>query len=210
MNTPPKKRRHNKAKALEQLEREKPPGAFVSSLNHPQYAIRLAGIVSAFVHLETNMVKVLAMLLGMKDTHTARYVWRSVKSPKGRIEMLRVLLQEAPENMDLPDLYDVILSDFASINARRNDFVHGQWYTEVSNQTVMLAKLNTDPHGFGFHAAEPVELKELETLHADIRSLNQFINQQVGMTLWLKRLAERPPSSNEPDQDSDQGPQTRE
>lgn len=205
MNTPPKKRRHDTAKAVEQLEREKPPGAYASSLSNPDYAIRLAGIVSEFVHLETNMIKVLAVLLGMKDTHTARYVWRSVKSPKGRIEMLRTLLQEAPENIEAPDLYDVILSDFGSINARRNDFVHGQWFTEMSTQKVMLAKLNTDPHGFGFHAAAAIELTELQGLHEDIRSLNQLINYQVGIALFVKRLAEHPPQTSAPEEAPDKG-----
>ncbi|HEX8482872.1 MAG TPA: hypothetical protein VF650_13300 [Allosphingosinicella sp.] len=202
MNTPPKKRRHDKDKALETLERAKPRGAWAHSLDNPEYAISLAGIVAGFVHLESNMVKVLAVLLGMKDTHTARYVWRSVKSPRGRIEMLRVLLQEAPENIDAEDHYDFILSEFSRINSRRNDFVHGQWYTDIlGSGAVMLAKLNTDPHGFGFHAAEPVELKELQTLQADIGELHRFINMWVIPAFGPRQLSEHPPPPSEPDPD---------
>lgn len=207
MNTPPKKRRYDQDQLLKTLGGIHVDGSrFYASIHNPRYAICLADVVSEFVHLESKMVRVLAALLGMKKADRAGYIWRSVMSPRGRIDMLRTLLQQSPENMEMPDAYDRIINDFDSINARRNDFVHGQWFTRTSDRAMWLAKLNTDPHGLGWFAAKPIKIDELKTLARDMRSLTKLINQSVQPNFWYVQNEEHLPPANEPNHESDGPP----
>ena len=97
-----------------------------------------AHLVTSFVHLEDQMATVLAVLLGAVDANPARYVMRTIRSPTGRIDVLRALLEECQNNANRDQFYDDVIAEFASINKQRNGFVHGQWWTHCDGRTFLV------------------------------------------------------------------------
>lgn len=161
MNTPAKARRFNS----EAITLPSQPGStYVLSLTKPSFARLLAQIVSEFVHLEIEMADVLAVVLGMSQRQPADYVMRAIIAPRGRISLMQELLEKSYINKELSAKYDKTISEFSSINTARNNYVHGQWYTEINNKHVCLAKLRKDEHGFGLLAAEVEPRGDLEAL----------------------------------------------
>jgi hypothetical protein len=69
MNTPPKKRRHKWDWDPSNLAGR--DGTYAVGLSNPQYAELFTGIVTEFNHLETQMQKILAVLLGVTDERAA-------------------------------------------------------------------------------------------------------------------------------------------
>jgi hypothetical protein len=69
-----------------------PEGLFIGSLTNPEYASRFAEILSGFEHLEAAMPRILAILLGMGDFKPAGYVYRALRNPNIRSDVMRALL----------------------------------------------------------------------------------------------------------------------
>src|SRR5689334_13533848 len=108
MNTRPKLKRY-----------KKPPEAdwgkdalFVGHIEDPEILKHLAAVMTGFVHLELRMASVLAVLLGSRDRIAAGYVMNAIKSPSGRIDVMKELLEKAPINQNLGPEYDQIIRDF--------------------------------------------------------------------------------------------------
>lgn len=125
-------------------------GTYIHGLCHPDFATRFARIITEFVHLEDCMITVLAVLLGDSDTTTAGYVYRSIVSPRGRKELMERLLTLSPQNTQCGPEYDAIISEFWSLNLERNNYAHGQWYTDSHRGEVWLTVF--DEHGWGLGA----------------------------------------------------------
>jgi hypothetical protein len=166
MNTPPKKRRH--APAFPDQKGAPKSGHYVGSLENEEYAKRFACILSEFEHLEARMPGVLAILLGTTDINSVGYVYRTLRNPNIRRDVMKALLEKAPLNKDRGEEFDALLSEYNSIRKARNDYAHGLWYTE-ENGSVMLAR--EAEHGFGMMEAAPEPIKELDDLVARIRKL---------------------------------------
>ena len=76
---------------------------------------------------------------------------RAIKSPKGRVDIMKDLLELAPSNKDIPTSFDGVISEFAAISGRRNAYVHGLWYTEMKTGQAYLEE--SDEHGMAWHSS---------------------------------------------------------
>ena len=110
MNTPRKRRRFDLSKYMTSSDAA-PKAPFVHGLTDPEYAQRLALIVSSFEHVETFMPRLLAVLMGQRSANSAAYIYRSLKNPQIRYEVLLNLLENAPVNRELGDEFDILLSE---------------------------------------------------------------------------------------------------
>lgn len=160
MNTKPKIRRHGTSA----LRPEMPQGGAVGTINDPDIALALARVVSSFVHLEAQLASPLAELAGC-DMQTAGYMLRAIKSPRGRVDLLRELLTKAPRNKERVAAWDELIAEFWRINGRRNAYVHGYWWTHEDGSTWLAEEAE---HGISMLAARAVSGQELEQLSAEI------------------------------------------
>lgn len=170
-----------------------PDGRYVAILTNGDYAVRFAALLSTFVHLEERMGYVLAALLNSTDHNPAGFVLRAIKSPKGRLDVMRDLLELAPYNADVPENYDAIIREFSQLSRIRNIYAHGLWWTSAATQEVYLAEENED--GYGFTKARPVTLEELEAAITRIGELRRAIEagpmQDVAEMRGRQSLLER-------------------
>jgi len=167
MNTPPKVKRYTYTKNSFQTL----GGSYASGLFDPKYSLALAAIVSGFPHLEGMMGHLLAVLLGLDDTEidTAGYVLRAIKSPSGRTDIMKDLLELSPRNVGLGPEYDEILKEFRAVSRLRNEYVHGLWFTHNEGTEILLAI--RDEHGWGLLAAAPVKIEDMELVSVRIWNL---------------------------------------
>lgn len=164
------------------------------SLKSEAHAIRLAQITTSFVHLEDRMALLLTVLMGTDDNTVAGYIMRSIKSPRGRFDLMKDLLEKAAINRERGAEYDEILREFWSINKARNDFVHGRWYTRGPDD-VLLAK--QDEHGLALFQAMPVDIKDMDSLLERIWALSQLLllgkpAEELRERMLRKARAEQP------------------
>jgi hypothetical protein len=162
MNTKPTIKRHDLSKSLTNLS---PPGISTGTIEDAEIAVLLAQVVATFVHLENFMAFPLARLSGC-DERTSGYMLRSVKSPRGRVDLMRELLTKDPRNQDLGEQWDEVLAEFWRINQRRNAYVHGQWWSHGDGSTWLVEQ---DEHGLSVLAARTVKKEELHALRAAIK-----------------------------------------
>jgi hypothetical protein len=146
-----------------------PDGPFVSGLSNPEYASWFASVLTEFEHLESYMPRVLAVLLGTSDDAPAGYVYRALRNPSIRYNVLRDLLEKAPHNKKRSEQYDDILAKYNVVRKGRNDYAHGLWFTQVDTKAVYLAR--RDDHGYAFFDAKAEPLDALKTLRAQIGEL---------------------------------------
>lgn len=203
MNTPPKIKRHSGTLPIREAV---PDGHYISGLSHPVIGAQFAEVVTAFEQLESEMPRVLAILLGGHDTETAGYVLRSIRNPATKKDVLWALLEKARVNMTLPGDYDEILREYQRIASQRNQLVHGKWYTLVDEpQRVYLSR--SSEHGWYFFDIEEVVSDELTTLAADTHALTrrllflttpELYRRKHGEELPLQRRAPNPESNTDP------------
>ncbi len=154
----PKRHGFDVAEALSSI----PSGAYQNGLWHPEYAKSLALIVSGFEHFEERMHYLLALLMGTPDLKTAGYIWRSLPNSYQRLALLRELLQQAPINKNKGREFDELIKKYDRVRVRRNEYVHGLWYTAFGGEEVKLARKKDHGWGFAFAVEEPLDgLKSL-------------------------------------------------
>jgi hypothetical protein len=185
MNTPKKIKRHNpKFKSL--WDRDAPTGHFSGVIGDPAIGHAVASLAAGFVHLENAMAMVLAVLLGSDDNVMAGYVMRAIKSPKGRIDLMRNLLELAPSNKGLPADYDDILDEFWDLNGLRNDFVHAEWWTHSEGSVYATF---FDKHGMGLVNGRKIEATEITDIIGRMNTLVMTILRVAFDTLHQRQLA---------------------
>lgn len=160
MNTKPTKKRYNPP-PFDEAFAHNSDGTWAASLFHPKFAVRLSRIVTEFEHLEDQMAWVLARLTGT-ELQLAGYLLRSVRSPRGRTDMLRDLLQLAPRNVLAGDDFDDVIAEFSRIGTQRNKYVHGRWFTRTDREKVRFCE--SDDHRMEFIRSREVTLEELDEL----------------------------------------------
>jgi hypothetical protein len=168
MNIPRQKKRHKVQFELPTV----PSGTYVSALANEQYAIRFARIITEFEHLESQMPRVLAELIGIKyiwPMSPAGYIWRVLRNPSIKTDVLRRLLEMAPNNKNADEKFDQILSEYDELRTKRNHLAHGLWFTNEEDMSVYLAI--SDPHGLDFMKAKPIPISDLDNLLLKIRGL---------------------------------------
>jgi hypothetical protein len=150
-----------------------PDGSFVEGISNPDYAVLFAAIVTEFNAVETRMPNILSVLLGMPDSRSAGYVYRAIINAGARLQVMKAVLEKAPNNAERGDEYDDVLKEFGAIRLRRNNYVHGLWYTQEKTNKVFLSV--KDEHGFAFFDAKEEPIKNLQELLDRIRKLNLAI-----------------------------------
>ncbi|MBA2589073.1 MAG: hypothetical protein H0U98_10675 [Alphaproteobacteria bacterium] len=184
MNTSPKIKRHNPPK----IETDLLGGHYIDSINDRGIAAELAMMTAEFTSLERFMDGVLAILIGTDDSELAGYVMRAIKSPKGRVDLMRNLLEKAPSNSGLSPDFDKAISEFWEINGKRNDYVHGQWYSHDSGAVFISI---FDPHGWGLMSAREIKKEELSAMRNRIGAHSAFVLRTC-VAEWQRRQPQAP------------------
>ena len=115
-----------------------------------EVAAEFGFLVSYWWHVEEVMTWVLEDLLEGKRNETfssnspVRKIFRTVVSEDARIKIMWALLEGAPHNSAMPELYDDIIDEFRALNGIRNRLVHGFWYTDATGKVTLRASSN-DP-----------------------------------------------------------------
>lgn len=127
----------HKSKATEMVQGI--DGTFISELVPPEYQTVLGVIVSRWAHLEEIMIMLLGILLSESPDSPARQIFRSVNSTQARIAIIRSLLEESPLNRNKGPEFDEVINEFESLTIERNNYVHGQWFTNQDTGAVSRA-----------------------------------------------------------------------
>lgn len=185
MNTPPQRRRH-----VPPVRRDLGKDSlFVGMIADREISSVLADILTGFVFLEERMASVLAVLLGARDDVAATYVLRAIKSPSGRIDVMKELLEKAPINKKLGDEYDEIIREFRAISTQRNLYAHGRWWTDIRKDEVLLD--DTEDRHDPLHQVRVVTAEELEAWRERILNLNIAIGKGPEEELKKRQLTHR-------------------
>jgi hypothetical protein len=142
------------------------------------------------------MIEVLGLLLGDRKL-PARQIFRSLRSEHARIEMLKALLEQAPINKNKGPEYDDVITRFASLNAARNNYVHGLWSVHEETGRVFLAEASPDE-------TQIFEKREVVTgeLRQKLREMGDLWKAIFRLTdpEWAERLWPRSSPENTPGQ----------
>jgi len=155
-------------------------GVFGMALANSDAAISFALTVTEFTHLEHYMEEFAALVIGT-DWETASHILRSIVSVKGRMDVLRNVLERARQNADKPAVFDEIIDEFYAINNERNQFVHSQYMTNEATGEVSWIKLKDDPLLHRDAAYKPFNPQNLEELRDRISALRLKISYQLAL-----------------------------
>lgn len=163
-------------------------GKYARGIVSRNIGAKFAKIVTTFEHLEIEMASVLAVLLNDHHAGTAGYILRAIIAPKAKKELLVHLLEKSPENQNLPIEFDKIIREYSSISSKRNDLVHGKWYTLLgedpqfdTNRRVFLCIYNE--HGSSWMDTREISEGELDELFQRMLTLFEQIEQVVSPIL---------------------------
>ena len=133
-------------------------GTWITGIVNPDIAKRFTDVVTHFVFLEEDMAALLAFLLGADDPAPSSYVFRAIRSPKTRVDVMKALLEDAPHNRSRESDCDDMLTEFSAISKQRNGYVHGVWWTgkvtgsayvsEFLNELSLLSSREVPPSEF--------------------------------------------------------------
>lgn len=126
-------------------------------------------IATYWTTVEDEMIEILRDLSGGHLDLPARQIFRSITSNEARRKLLLNLLEKSPLNKGKGDFYDTVISSFYSLNGRRNDYVHGMWFTLDDYSTAFLSSRSIDD--LFFLEKREVPIHELEVLIRDMDSL---------------------------------------
>lgn len=192
MNTPKQKRRHTP----KNVSGHNSGKSFTLGLTNVDYATRFALILSEFEHLDSMLMpQVLWRLMGSKHSDVSGYIYRTLRNPNIKLDILRTLLEKSSVNVNHPDQYDEILTLYQEVRSRRNDYAHGLWYTRSDN-VVFLAK--SDDDGLAFFEAKEEPLSALGEAITKIRTLKNLIFETVSLSPEEIQLLSSPPPPGAP------------
>jgi uncharacterized protein YpbB len=134
------------------------------------------------------MIQVLQDLLGSKRA-PARQIYHSVISNKARQSLMLACLQRSAINIHKTDLYEEIISQFHNLNAQRNSFLHGLWYTHENGGAFLSESAVNDFH---YIDAREVKVEELENMNKAMGVLSQAINLRRSPSLARIVLSHAP------------------
>lgn len=127
MNTPRTKK--PKRYVASPLDVRNPDGAYTGGIGDDQFAAALGQIASMWPHVEELMIHVFHDLLKIQDRILSGQIFRSIVNAHLRITMMRTALEESPSNQARPEFYDEVIDEFSKLNAARNTYLHGLWFT---------------------------------------------------------------------------------
>jgi len=170
-------------------------GTYAMGIVHRRIGAKFAKIVTYFEHLEIQMGRVLAVLLNDTDSGTAGYVLRAIVGPKIRRALMEDLLHKSPENQKLPVLFDEVIRKYGKLASRRNDYVHGKWYTLVEQPDVEYLERRVflcvyNEHGSSWLDSVEVHEAQLDEFFDEITALLDRIETEVKPILDERRAKE--------------------
>lgn len=126
------------------------------------------------------MELVLDRLLGVKN-RVAGHISRTILSPAARIDLMRALLERAPQNSGRPTYFDEIIAEFQAVTKLRNQYAHGKWETCDQTGDLYLVRPNDDPYMLGTLVAEKFDLSEMQETKRRIFDLMMRVYREVGV-----------------------------
>jgi hypothetical protein len=123
-----------------------PHGAYRVGIYDNKFAQALGELVGLWTHVEEEMIMILRILLGSEQA-PARQIFNSLSSERIRYDIMKLLLEGTPINLNRERVYDDVLTEFWSLRGIRNDYVHGLWLTHSSGK-VFLSPKSTDAYSF--------------------------------------------------------------
>jgi hypothetical protein len=175
MNTPRKMKRYG-MDDIPSLRDAGPSGKYSTGLVDDDYAAALGDLTAYWSHIEEAMIFFFELLLGHNPSvaSPARQIYRSITAPNARIKVLRAVLEKSEINRTKTAEYDEIISEFDSLNSKRNTYVHGLWETHESGKAFLSAPGSDD---FYFYKRREVPIQELQNVVIRIRNLARRINR---------------------------------
>ena len=115
-----------------------PDGSYSSGIGPDKFALAIGRLATVWPRVEERMVGLFTELLDIPDEQSGRLIFRSIINQNIRITIMRNLLEKSPHHMDKTVYFDELLDEFASLNAARNTYLHGLWYTYEDGARVFL------------------------------------------------------------------------
>jgi hypothetical protein len=178
MNTPRSRplERYSKPKVkLSDSSWHSPEGKYEAGLLNGACAQKIGEITTYWPQLEEMMIQVLARLLGDPEA-PARQVFHSMYTSRYRVNAMRALLTKSRINEHKGKAYDDVIDEFENIGKKRNDYVHGLWYTHTATGTTFLAKPSDSDLGLSFLERREVPLHELESV---VNRMNKLVHKII-------------------------------
>lgn len=165
-----------------------PAGSYTSGIKNQQFAEQLGLLVSYWNHVEESMIDVFRDLLGGGNRAPGRQIFRAITGNQSRIKVMKVALEQAPINSEKSNVYDYILDQFQTLNQKRNDYVHGLWFShEATGRAFLSARATDDLH---FMEQREVGIEELKDFILEMGKLINLINWNETMRRMPKRQPE--------------------
>lgn len=119
------------------------PGTHKGFIQDPEVAALLGRMISQWSHIEEMMVDLFRELTTIQDHGVARIVFRSIIAQSAREKIMRAALERALVHKAKPAIYDELISEFMALNGIRNDYVHGLWWTDEQQRTILQVQTAT-------------------------------------------------------------------
>ena len=184
LNTSPTRKRHTGKSRAGNM----PEGSGVFGIENPEVGWALSKFLAAYEHLETIMPKLLALLLGGYDDVTAGYVFRAIRNPSTKRELLQSLLEKAPINSKVPHDIDEMLDEYKILTGQRNQLAHGKWFTHDTDGNPTFVSRFSE-HGWDLIEASEISAEEIDTLANRATALGVWIVTAVDPILDERRKA---------------------
>jgi hypothetical protein len=148
--------------ALKPPNDDAPDGHYKPGILNEGFAALFGRNISIWVHVEDLMIGVLQDLLGGGKRAPARQIFHSIVSNQARKSLLLTCLQRSKINAKKTDIYETIIQQFSNLNAKRNTFLHGLWYTHESGRVFLSESAVDDFHYFNSREVKIEELEEMD------------------------------------------------
>jgi len=113
---------------------------------------------------------------------------------------MRTVLEKSPLHKDKSGFFDQIISEYAALNATRNKYVHGLWYTLEDEPRVFLEE-ETDNYRAFLEKREVPYAEITGTLHRMIALISKLLEREH--TVFVAReLLKSQQSLGQPSADS--------
>ena len=87
---------------------------------------------------------------------------------------MKSLLHEAKSNSGKGSHFDEIITEFASLNKIRNQYVHGLWFTQTATGKLYISEATSDEE-MPFLARKRISPKQVQNTLKRIVELNQKV-----------------------------------
>jgi len=133
----------------------------------------LGQIASFWPHLEDAMIEIMRDLLGSDRHMPARQIFRAIISNQARKKVMVALLEKSRLNRDKTVFYDETIQEFSALAGKRNDYLHGLWWTFEDGRVFLSKESLDDFHFLDRREVKLAELvavfKQMDAFHAKIR-----------------------------------------